>query len=346
MEKNPFSAIHKLSKEFYEEIALCESSDKVENLRIKYLGKKGPIQGLMVHLKELPGEEKPRFGEAVNELKEAIAQTIETLKEKLQLREEEARLQDEEIDITEPGVKHHLGSQHVLTHFLHEILDVLGSMGFSVQYGPDIESDYYNFEALNFSKDHPARDMQDTFYIAPDILLRTHTTNVQVRVMERSRPPIRVCMPGRAFRNETVTARSHIFFHQVDGLYIDKGVTFVDLLSTLEEFFFKLFKKKVETRFRASYFPFVEPGMEADVRCIICEGGGCPVCKFSGWLEVLGAGMVHPNVLSAGGVNPDEYSGFAWGMGLERLVMIRHGIKDIRAFSENHLKFLRQFISL
>jgi phenylalanyl-tRNA synthetase alpha chain len=229
---------------------------------------------------------------------------------------------------------------------MNEVLDVLSSMGFSVQYGPDIESDYYNFEALNFSKDHPARDMQDTFYLAPDVLLRTHTTNAQVRIMEKTGLPIRVAMPGRAFRNETVTARSHIFFHQVDGLYIDKNVTFCDLLSTLEEFFFKLFKKKIETRFRTSYFPFVEPGMEADVRCIICEGGGCPVCKFTGWLEVLGAGMVHPNVLKAGGIDPEEYSGYAWGMGLERLVMVRHGIKDIRAFSENHLKFLRQFTAL
>ena len=228
---------------------------------------------------------------------------------------------------------------------MDEILDVLVSMGFSVRLGR-IHLDWYNFEALNFSPDHPARDMQDTFYLGKDQLLRTHTSNMQVRIMENEKPPIRCAFPGRTFRNEAITARSHVFFHQIEGLYIDKGVSFKDLLSTLDEFFFKLFHKKVEVRYRPSYFPFVEPGMEVDVRCFICGGSGCPVCKYSGWLEVMGAGMVHPNVLLAGGIDPETYSGYAWGMGLERLVMLMHGIGDIRLFTENNLKFLGQFVAV
>lgn len=338
--------IHDLLHAFQADLANAKSTKELDDLRVKYLGKKGPVQDLMKNLKDLTPEERPVFGQAVNDLKTTISGTLEELTQRLILEEEKVQLEKERIDITEPGRRGYIGSKHILTAFMDEILEVMISMGFSVQYGPDIETEYYNFEALNFAKDHPARDMQDTFYIAPDVLLKTHTSNVQMRVMETERPPIRIASPGRAFRNETITARSHVFFHQVEALYIDKNVSFKDLLSTLEEFFLKLFHKKLEVRFRPSYFPFVEPGMEADVRCIICEGKGCNICKYSGWLEVLGAGMVHPNVLKAGGVDPEIYSGFAWGMGLERLVMIKHGITDIRLFTENNLKFLRQFVSV
>lgn len=338
--------IHDLLHTFQAELGSVKSTKELEDLRVKYLGKKGPVQDLMKNLKDLSPEERPAFGQAVNDLKTTISTTLEELTSRLIQEEEKVQLEKERIDITEPGRRGYIGSKHILTAFMDEILEVMISMGFSVQYGPDIETDYYNFEALNFAKDHPARDMQDTFYVGPDLLLKTHTSNVQMRVMETERPPIRIASPGRAFRNETITARSHVFFHQVEALYIDKDVSFKDLISTLEEFFLKLFHKKMEVRFRPSYFPFVEPGMEADVKCIICEGKGCNICKYSGWLEVLGAGMVHPNVLKAGGIDPEIYSGYAWGMGLERLVMIKHGITDIRLFTENNLKFLRQFVSV
>lgn len=338
--------IHDLLHAFQAELGSVKSTKELEDLRVKYLGKKGPVQDLMKNLKDLSPEERPAFGQAVNDLKTTISTTLEELTSRLIQEEEKVQLEKERIDITEPGRRGYIGSKHILTAFMDEILEVMISMGFSVQYGPDIETDYYNFEALNFAKDHPARDMQDTFYVGPDLLLKTHTSNVQMRVMETERPPIRIASPGRAFRNETITARSHVFFHQVEALYIDKDVSFKDLISTLEEFFLKLFHKKMEVRFRPSYFPFVEPGMEADVKCIICEGKGCNICKYSGWLEVLGAGMVHPNVLKAGGIDPEIYSGYAWGMGLERLVMIKHGITDIRLFTENNLKFLRQFVSV
>lgn len=338
--------IQNLLNDFHQELKEVKTSSDLEQLKVKYLGKKGPVQGLMKHLKDLSAEEKPAFGQQVNEAKETIASTIEELETNLIHSEEAKKLSGESIDISEPGRPRTLGSKHILTAAMDEILDVLVSMGFSIQYGPDIDTDWYNFESLNFAPDHPARDMQDTFYISKDFLLRTHTSNVQVRIMESEKPPIRCALPGRAFRNETITARSHVFFQQVEGLYIDKGVTFKDLLSTLDEFFLKLFKKKMETRFRPSYFPFVEPGVEVDIKCIICEGSGCPICKHSGWIEVLGAGMVHPNVLLSGGIDPEVYSGYAWGMGLERLVMIKHGIKDIRLFTENNLKFLGQFAAV
>lgn len=338
--------IQALLTEFQQELNEATSSQGLELLRVKYLGKKGPVQGLMKHLKDLPAEDKPAFGDQVNKLKETIASTLDSLTTRLVEEEEQRKLTGESLDISEPGRSRPVGSKHILTAAMDEILDVLVSMGFSIQYGPDIDSDWYNFESLNFAPDHPARDMQDTFYLSHDHLLRTHTSNMQVRIMESEKPPIRVALPGRAFRNETITARSHVFFQQVEGLYIDKNVTFKDLLSTLEEFFLKLFHKKMDIRFRPSYFPFVEPGLEADIRCIICSGSGCPVCKYSGWIEVLGAGMVHPNVLIAGGIDPEVYSGYAWGMGLERLVMIKHGIKDIRLFTENNLKFLGQFVAV
>lgn len=340
------SLIETLRLEFEKDFSQVHTTSALEALKVKYLGKKGPIQALMKELKKITQEERREFGQKINVLKNEIEAKCQELLTNLQLREEESQLAKERIDITIPGRRKFLGGKHILNAVMDEILDILVGMGFSVQYGPDIENDYYNFEALNFSEDHPARDMQDTFYIADKLLLRTQTTNIQVRIMESHRPPIRIISPGKVYRNETITARSHVFFHQIDPLYIDKGVTFSDLLSTLDEFLSKLFHKKVETRYRASYFPFVEPGMEADVRCIMCEGKGCYLCKYSGWLEILGAGMVHPEVLKFGGIDPEVYSGFAWGMGIDRLVILKHGISDIRFFTQNDLRFLRQFVSL
>lgn len=340
------SSIENLRQSFEAEIAGVKSTADLENLKVKYLGKKGPLQSLMKTLKDLSPEERRAFGQKINDLKQNIELAFKKISEKIVAGEEALQLIKEQIDVTIPGRRRFLGGKHILNAVMDEILDILIGMGFSVQCGPDIENDYYNFEALNFPPDHPARDMQDTFYISENILLRTHTTNIQVRVMETHRPPIRIISPGKVYRNEAITARSHVFFHQIDPLYVDRGVTFADLLSTLDEFLRKLFHKDVETRYRASYFPFVEPGMEADIRCIMCEGKGCMVCKYSGWLEILGAGMVHPEVLKSGGIDPEIYSGFAWGMGLDRLVMLKHGIPDIRYFTQNDLRFLRQFVSL
>lgn len=335
--------IASLKQEFQQELAHAENTSQLDILKVKYLGKKGPLQNLMKSLKDVPQEQKPMVGKWINDLKEEISTQIEALQAQLISSEEEVRLKKEEIDITLPGRRRFSGRKHIITQTLDEMIEVLIGMGFSVQYGPDIETDWYNFEALNFAPDHPARDMQDTFYLADNYLLRTHTSNIQVRVMETEKPPIRVIAPGRAFRNETITARSHVFFHQVEALYIDKGVTFADLFSTMQEFLRKLFKTNVETRFRPSYFPFVEPGMEVDLRCLTCGGSGCNLCKYTGWLEIAGAGMVHPEVLKNGAIDPEVYSGYAWGMGVERLILLRNGVNDIRLFAENDLRFARQF---
>lgn len=316
---------------------------EIETLKIKYLGKKGLIQGVMQSLKECSSEERPRIGKLINELKVNITNQLDSKQAQYESHELNERLKQERIDITLPGRRTHLGRRHVVLKMLDEAIEILTQMGFSVQYGPDVESDYYNFEALNFSKDHPARDMHDTFYITGDLLLRTHTSNTQVRVMEACKPPIRMIAPGKCYRNEDVSARSHVQFHQIEGLYIDKGVTFADLFAALEEFFSKLLQKEVKMRYRPSYFPFVEPGMEVDVSCIVCEAKGCAVCKHTGWLEVAGAGMVHPEVMKSGGIDPEEYTGYAWGFGIERLAMLRYGIRDIRLFMENDVRFLQQF---
>lgn len=335
--------IDTLYRGFEEDFLQARSSADVESLKVKYLGKKGPIQDLMKFLKEVAPEERPLVGKWINELKSKISEKLEAYQAELIQKEESKRLIEEKIDVTLPGRRHFSGKKHPLTQGLDEAIDILIGMGFSVQYGPDIETDYYNFEALNFPPDHPARDMQDTFYISPNYLLRTHTSNIQVRIMESQRPPIRIITPGKAYRNEAVSARSHVFFHQIDAFYLDKGVTFADLMATLDQFLKKLFSPTVSTRYRPSYFPFVEPGIEVDVSCMACEGKGCHLCKHTGWLEVAGAGMVHPEVLKNGGIDPEVYSGFAWGFGLERLVMLKYGIPDIRLFTENDQRFLSQF---
>ena len=329
--------------EFEADIKQALSSVDIEALKVKYLGKKGPIQGLMQSLKQMSPDEKPHAGKLINDLKTLISQKLDFKLQELQSTEDKDRLLEEACDITLPGRRRFSGKKHLLTATLDRMVDILIGMGFSVQYGPDIDTDYYNFEVLNFPADHPARDMQDTFYITKDVLLRTHTSNIQARVMEANPPPIRIAAPGTAFRNESITARSHVFFHQVEALYVDRDVSFADLLATMNEFLAKMFQHQVETRFRPSYFPFVEPGMEVDVNCLSCHGTGCHICKHTGWLEVAGAGMVHPEVLKNSGIDPEIYTGFAWGMGVERIAMLIHGVKDIRLFTENNLRFLSQF---
>ncbi len=338
--------IESLRKQFDQELSEAKSSSDLEALKVRYLGKKGPVQGLMQSLKDVPPEKRPEQGKWINDFKEQLSERLSIAHEALIQKEEGLRLAQETLDVTLPGRRRFPGRKHIVTQMMDEMIAILSTMGFSVQYGPDIDSDYYNFEGLNFPPDHPARDMQDTFYITPQMLLRTQTTNIQLRTMESHKPPIRIIAPGKAYRNETITARSHVFFHQVDALYIDKGVTFADLLATMQEFLSKLFHREVETRFRPSYFPFVEPGMEVDVRCLTCGGSGCMLCKYTGWLEVAGAGLVHPEVLKNGGIDPEEYSGYAWGMGVERIILLRHGVRDIRLFTENDMRFLEQFSAI
>ncbi|MBI3900765.1 MAG: phenylalanine--tRNA ligase subunit alpha [Chlamydiia bacterium] len=335
--------IDRLRTFFLKELQDAVTSLELEQLKVKYLGKKGPLQGLMLSLKDCSAEERPHFGKLINALKEELSSHCENSLLRLRQQEMEAAFEKEKIDPTLPGKRSFFGRTHPITQMLDRIVEILIGMGFSVQRGPDVETDYYNFEALNFPPDHPARDMQDTFYLGEGLLLRTHTSNVQTRIMERFSPPIRVVAPGRAFRNEDISARSHVFFHQIEGFVVDKDVNFADLLSTLNLFLNRFFGEEKKIRVRPSYFPFVEPGMEVDVECTRCGGKGCRICKHTGWLEILGAGMIHPNVLQTSGIDPEEYSGFAWGMGIERLAMLQYDIPDIRLFTENDLRFLQQF---
>lgn len=336
-------SIQEIKEQLDNDLSLVKSSRDIESVRLKYLGKKGLIAGLMELLKTASSEERPVLGKQINDLKVAATDLIEKRSIQLTSNELNLRLEEEKLDISLPGRRRFLSRRHVLLKMLDEMVDILYGMGFSVQIGPEIDSDYYNFEALNFSKDHPARDMQDTFYIGPDMLLRTQTSNVQVRVMAGATPPIRFVSSGKCYRNEEISARSHVMFHQIEGVYIDKGVSFADLLSTIEEYLTKFFKKEISLRFRPSYFPFVEPGLEVDVSCMVCGGKGCHVCKRTGWLEVMGAGMVHPEVMRYGGIDPEKFSGYAFGMGIERLAMMRYAIDDVRLFTENDINFLKQF---
>jgi len=335
--------IETLRLQFIEELKETSSSKDLESLKVKYLGKKGPVANLMIELKNCTAEERPLLGKVINQLKEELSSHCDNSLARIKTEEYEAQFAREWVDYALPGRKKNLGRMHPVTQMLNRLLDILVGMGFSVQLGPDVDTDYYNFEGLNFAPDHPARDMQDTFYFSPDLLLRTHTSNVQVHIMEKEAPPIRIVAPGRCFRNENISARSHVFFHQVEGIYIDKGVSFADLMATMEEFISKLLGEKVEARFRPSYFPFVEPGVEVDVRCTRCKGEGCRICKHTGWLEILGAGMVHPNVLKEANIDPEVYTGYAWGIGIERLAINFYDIPDIRMFTDNDLRFLEQF---
>ncbi|MBQ3689127.1 MAG: phenylalanine--tRNA ligase subunit alpha [Bacteroidales bacterium] len=318
-----------------------DTKEKAEELRLKYLSKKGVLNEIFAEFKKVKPEEKKEYGQKINSLKTLVESKIAAAQEAL----EEQLSKPNDLDITLPGPNYNLGSHHPITMVKNEIIEIFSRLGFTVAEGQEIEDDYHNFTALNFPPEHPARDMQDTFFIEtnPDILLRTHTSGGQVRVMEKQKPPIRVLVPGRVFRNEAVSARSHCIFHQIEGLYIDKNVSFADLKQTLMYFAKEFYGEKTEIRLRPSYFPFTEPSAEMDVSCSICGGKGCGICKNSGWLEVLGCGMVHPNVLKNCGIDPNEYSGFAFGMGIERTAMLRYGVTDIRMFFENDMKFLSRF---
>ncbi len=338
--------IDEIRQAFDKDAEACKSVKEIEELKIKYLGKKGQVPALMQHLRNVAVADKPEFGKLVNDLKVYVEKALERSELFFSEKEEASKLSQESIDTTLPGRQKVLASKHPISAMIDEIVDTFISMGFSVVESPEIETDYYNFEVLNFPPDHPARDMQDTFYIEPNVLLRTHATTFQGRLLETMKPPLRVICPGRVYRNETISIRSHVFFHQVDGLYVAENVSFQDLISTMSEFIRKLFHKDVSLRIRPSYFPFVEPGCEIDMACLVCEGKGCALCKNSGWLEILGAGMIHPQVLRNCGLDPEKYSGYAWGLGVERLILLRYGITDIRLFAENDMRFLAQFPSL
>ncbi|MCU0398848.1 MAG: phenylalanine--tRNA ligase subunit alpha [Cyclobacteriaceae bacterium] len=325
------------------EVAAYSASDKqgVEQFRLSYISKKGLITELFDEMKKLPPEEKKKVGKILNELKQAAEAKLAELNEQL----ERSTASSIDLDLTLPPVTQTVGNQHPLTLTRNRIIEIFERLGFNVADGPEIEDDWHNFSALNFPENHPAREMQDTFFIEknPDILLRTHTSNVQVRLMREQKPPIRAIMPGRVYRNEAISARAHCFFHQVEVLYVDKNVGFADLKQTLYHFAKEMYGKDIQIRFRPSFFPFTEPSAEIDITCLICKGSGCNVCKHSGWVEIAGSGMVHPNVLRNCGIDPEEYTGFAVGMGIERVTMLRYQVNDLRLYSENDIRFLKQF---
>ncbi len=324
---------------------------QVEEFRIKWLGTKGIVKAIMGEMKNVAPEKKKEAGQLLNDFKLFVENKYEELKAssgtQLTTHDLPTGQAGSRPDLTLPGDESPIGSRHPVTLMRNRIVSIFQRLGFAVAEGPEIEDDWHNFGALNLPEHHPARDMQDTFYIQqnPDWVLRTHTSNVQIREMEKGKLPIRMIMPGRVYRNETVSARSHCFFHQVEGLYIDENVSFADLKQTLYFFVKEMYGKDVKVRFRPSYFPFTEPSAEMDVSCFICGGEGCNICKKTGWVEILGCGMVHPNVLSNCNIDPNKYTGFAFGMGIERPAMMKYGINDIRLFSENDVRFLKQFTS-
>ncbi len=316
--------------------------EEIDQFRIKFLSKKnGIVTELFKEFKNIPKEEKKEFGQVLNILKNKVQDKVEFLK----LNAEESDDTKIKLDLSLPGDTDYQGTRHPISIIRNEIIEIFARLGFTISEGPEIEDDYHVFSALNFPEEHPARDMQDTFFIErnPDVLLRTHTSSVQVRVMDNQKPPIRTISPGRVFRNEAISARAHCIFHQIEGLYIDKNVSFADLKQTLLYFAKELFGEHTQIRLRPSYFPFTEPSAEVDISCSLCGGKGCNVCKYTGWLEILGCGMVDPNVLETNGINSEEYTGFAFGMGIERIAMLKYGIKDLRLFFENDVRFLRQF---
>ena len=319
------------------------NAEELEALRIKYLSKKGEISALMNDFRNVAADQKREVGKYLNELKETTQSKINELKESF----ENVQTANDDIDLTRTAYPIELGTRHPLSLVKKEICDIFGRLGFSIAEGPEIEDDWHVFSSLNFAEDHPARDMQDTFFIqrSPDVLLRTHTSSVQSRVMEHTQPPIRIICPGRVYRNEAISARAHCFFHQVEALYVDKNVSFADLKQTLLYFARQMFGPETKIRLRPSYFPFTEPSAEMDISCNLCGGKGCSFCKHTGWVEILGCGMVDPNVLEACGIDSKVYSGFALGMGVERITNLKYQVKDLRMFSENDQRFLEEFQS-
>lgn len=330
-------------KRLKEEIGALTASDlnELESLRIKYLSKKGEITSLFNEFRNVPAEQKREVGKLLNELKDEALQKINSLKERIS----DNKQTDTEIDLTRSAYPVKLGTRHPISIVKNEICDIFGKLGFSIAEGPEIEDDWHVFSSLNFPEDHPARDMQDTFFIqrSPDVLLRTHTSSVQTRIMEKTQPPIRIICPGRVYRNEAISARAHCFFHQVEALYVDKNVTFADLKQALLFFAKEMFGANTKIRLRPSYFPFTEPSAEMDISCNLCGGKGCSFCKGTGWVEILGCGMVDPNVLEACGIDSKVYTGYALGMGIERVTNLKYQVKDLRMFSENDKRFLEEF---
>ena len=323
------------------EAATAKDAEAVEALRIKYLSKKGALNALMADFRTVPADQKKEIGMAINDLKTFTTEKINALKAATELADDGA----DEIDLTRTATPVALGTRHPLSIVRDEITSIFRRIGFVVEHGPEIEDDWHVFSSLNFAADHPARDMQDTFFIQrnPDVLLRTHTSSVQTRAMEHAKPPIRILCPGRVYRNEAISARAHCFFHQVEGLYVDKNVSFADLKQTLLYFAREMFGADTQIRLRPSYFPFTEPSAEMDISCTICGGKGCALCKGTGWVEILGCGMVDPNVLDACGIDSKEYTGFALGMGVERIANLKYRVNDLRLFSENDVRFLDEF---
>lgn len=321
----------------------AQALDKLNDIRVSYLGKKGELTALLKGMKDVAPEERPKVGQMVNDVRAEIEQVLEKTMEKMKKAAMEGRLTVEKIDVTLPAKKSIIGHRHPNTIALEEVERIFIGMGYEVVEGPEIEKDYYNFEALNIPDDHPAKDEQDTFYINGDILLRTQTSGTQVHELEKGRLPIRMLAPGRVFRSDEVDATHSPCFHQVEGLVVDKGITFADLKGTLAEFARELFGEKTKVKFRPHHFPFTEPSAEMDVTCFKCGGSGCRFCKGSGWIEILGCGMVHPHVLEMSGVDPEEYTGFAFGVGLERIALLKYEIDDMRLLYENDIRFLKQF---
>ena len=326
-----------------EEIEKASNSSEIESIRVKYLGKKGELTSILRGMKDLSKEERPVVGQMANAVRAELEEKLEKVVKEIKAKEKAEKLASEVIDISMPGRKNVIGKRHPLDLTLEKMKEIFISMGFTVEEGPEVEKDYYNFEALNIPKNHPARSEQDTFYINDNVVLRTQTSPVQIRVMEKQKPPIKMISPGRVFRSDAVDATHSPIFYQMEGLVIDKGITFADLKGTLELFAKKMFGDNVKTKFRPHHFPFTEPSAEMDATCFVCGGKGCKVCKNSGWIELLGCGMVHPQVLKNCGLDPEEYSGFAFGFGVDRMVMLNYGIDDIRLLYESDMRFLNQF---
>ncbi len=322
---------------------MSQAGADLEEIRIKYLGKKGELTALLRQMGSLSAEERPVIGQLANEVRSSIEAELDKLRAAAKEKAREAALRAEKIDVTVPGAEIPTGHRHPLDRVQHEIEDIFIGMGYSIAEGPEVELDYYNFQALNIPADHPARDTQDTFYITDNVLLRSQTSPVQVRVMEKQRPPIRILSPGRVYRSDAVDATHSPLFHQIEGLVVDKNITMSDLKGTLAMFAKKMFGEETKVRFRPHHFPFTEPSAEVDVSCFSCGGKGCRFCKGEGWIEILGAGMVHPNVLSGCNIDPDEYSGFAFGLGVERVALLKYHIDDMRLLYENDVRFLSQF---
>lgn len=335
--------LESIRREAIEAIQSADVPEKLNEARVRFLGKKGELTAVLKGMKDVAPEERPKVGQMVNETRAAIEEILEESKQKMERAIREEKMKQEVIDVTLPAKKNMVGHRHPNTIALEEVERIFIGMGYEVVEGPEVERDYYNFEALNIPKNHPARDTQDTFYINENVVLRTQTSPVQIRTMENREPPIRIISPGRVYRSDAVDATHSPLFHQIEGLVVDKGITFADLKGTLETFIKRLYGEDSVVRFRPHHFPFTEPSAEVDVQCFSCHGEGCRLCKNEGWIEILGCGMVHPKVLSNCGIDPEVYSGFALGMGLERVVMRRYNIDDLRLFYENDVRFLKQF---